>query len=475
MYKLVKASDFNLGGIPVVRDIKWASAGLYGHDYRALVKLAGEGFAEQARRIKIASDQVPVHVIAMGSTERYGPNRNGDGFKEAMLAKYAKTFETHAKWFRHHKNKSSDRHYGQVKLAYWNPRMSRVELLVALNATKEAAAKYGGFPADQEIQLVKSGKDIPVSMAIQVPHDVCSACGNVAKTRRYYCKSAEEGGKCTLFGCMYGLTKVSADGHIQHVDNPEGTFIDISMVDRNADRIAKGNIASYLQKAASEQRVLSGAELAEIAGYLAPAEYLLPGFATPTQRAQMKAAMLLAKTEQALQGGVYMVRDLQPEPLDWQVPLAEKSAALSAAASSGVLLTLIDFGRFYGWSEDRVKAAEAALPGIFSRICADGRAETAIREGRLRLAEPSESMKDRVRTKLAESRSLAPKYRMKRAMLAALRDQAPQRITVSRDIDAGDDSDAAVYALYKIACFAAHGESSILTPESVVLQNHASA
>ena len=473
MYKLLKAADFNLG-VPCVRDIKWASAGLFGHDYQSLVKLAGEGFAERARRIKIARDQVPLHVIAMGSTERYGPNRNGDGFREAMLAKYAHTFETHAKWFRDHKNKSSDPHFGQVKLAYWNPRMSRVELLIALNATKEAAAKYGGFHADKELQLVKSGKDLPVSMAIQVPHDVCSACNNVAKTRRNYCKSASEGGKCTLFGCATGLTKVSADGHVQHVDNPEGTFCDISLVGRNADRIALGNVADWLTKAAGENRVISGAELAESSGFLGPDDFS-HGWLTPQMEQQLKAARLLAETELSMEGGVFNAGGLRTPPIEWNVPANEKAAALSAAASAGVLLTLTDFGRIHGWSEDRTKAAVERVPGVFSRIASDGRAETAIRENRLKLAEPSESLKSRMREKFAATQSLSPDFRRRRSILEELRSEGRQKVAVSRVMDADDDSDAVEYALYKIACFAQYGESSILTPTSVVLQNHASA
>ncbi len=227
--------------------VKFSSRGLLGEDRQRLIKRSGsEELAYLASQLKLAEDEVPGHLIAMGATEFFGPNRNGDGWKEAMLIRCCPTFVTHAKAYRGHDNKNPKKSYGDVKLAYYNKSMGRVELLVAYNGSEKIAKEKQGLLADEECQLLLSGKDYPVSMASHVPHDVCSACFNQAPTRKEYCKSAEEGGSCTLFGCSRGLMKVSDDGHVQHVDNPSGVFFDISKVGRPADRTAYGSFADYL-------------------------------------------------------------------------------------------------------------------------------------------------------------------------------------------------------------------------------------
>src|SRR5688500_9595764 len=215
--KIIIPSSWNLGDA-ICQQIKLSNAGLVGSDYGVLVKRAG---ADAAAWIKKAlanfpKDCVPLHVIAMGATEGYGPNRNGDGFKEASLKRYCDTFVKYAKHYRHHKNKDPKNCYGNVKAALYNDPMRRVELLIALNANEKAAKAYGGFVADKEIEMIESGKDIPVSMACKVAYDVCSGCGNKAKNRSEYCTEDN----CKYGGCRDNLTNVASDGHILHVDNP---------------------------------------------------------------------------------------------------------------------------------------------------------------------------------------------------------------------------------------------------------------
>jgi len=98
-----------------------------------------------------------VHLIALGDLESYGLNRNGDGFPKQANVDYHKTFEKHANFYRHHKNKPHLGHkiYGNVKHAAYNPDMKRVELVI--NIEDKAAP--------DTIQKLASGKDIPVSMA----------------------------------------------------------------------------------------------------------------------------------------------------------------------------------------------------------------------------------------------------------------------------------------------------------------------
>lgn len=106
-----------------------------------------------------------VHLIGLGSTEAYGPNRNGDGFSEAACRKYHPTFVKDARVYRDHKNTDKTKSYGIVKASAFNEAMSRVELIVALNATEAAAKANKGLLADKEMEKLAAGKDLPVSMA----------------------------------------------------------------------------------------------------------------------------------------------------------------------------------------------------------------------------------------------------------------------------------------------------------------------
>ena len=177
MYKLIALGAWDFGVEPISL-VKYSSRGLIGEDLSVLIKRASSEFADKASSISFRDGEVPIHLIAMGSTEGYGPNRNGDGFTKDALRKYADTFRTSARWYRNHKNKDPDKSYGVVKLAFYNEPMQRVELLVALNSNQKAARANGGLVADDEMKLLSGGNDIPVSMACKVAYDVCSGCGS---------------------------------------------------------------------------------------------------------------------------------------------------------------------------------------------------------------------------------------------------------------------------------------------------------
>jgi hypothetical protein len=253
--------------------IKYSSRGLIGDDKLALIKCSSEEFVARAKKVHFSPDEIPLHVIAMGSTEGYGPNRNADGFKEASLRKYAQTFVNFARIYQHHKNKDPDRSYGVVKMAMYNDAMRRIELLLALNKSASAATRNGGLVDEAFVKAAESGEDIPWSMACKIPFDVCAVCDNKAPTRNEYCESIKLGGTCTGLGCKSGLGEVLESGLIQHVDNPDPCFFDISRVSRPADRTAYGGLADYLQKAASlsnPRAVIGGAKLAELLDVAAP-------------------------------------------------------------------------------------------------------------------------------------------------------------------------------------------------------------
>lgn len=347
--------------------IKVSSKGLVGSDLSSFVKRAGSEAAHMLKGIEFKPGEQPIHMIAIGSTEAYGPNRNGDGFKEATCKKYHDTFVKHARWYRNHKNKDPKTSYGLVKASMFNDKMKRVELIVALNATKEAAARNGGLLADKEMQKIASGDDNwGVSMACKVAYDVCSGCGNKARNRDEYCTED----KCNYGGCRLNLTKVAEDGHVLHVDNPNPTWFDISDVYRPADRIA-WVVGHY--KAASGLYVAGGAELAEMAGIEAP-----DGVWTSDLTGE---AIKLASLAKSLAEYENLSPNFKPEFItaisNVTKPLGffKKSSVggnypWAACAKTAILVPLEDWLATKG-HEKSASEVRKFLPNIFSRLIGD--------------------------------------------------------------------------------------------------------
>jgi hypothetical protein len=192
-----------------------------------------------------------LHVIALGSYEYYGPNRNKDAFAEhhhgpkaqvnlpqcaiddeygglldqfkgMKLYEDQKVFETFrdAHAFQHHKNKDPNKRIGDVVKAFYNPEMHRVELVISLDHDR-CPPKY--------IDRVNSGAMLAFSMGCHIKFDVCSVCGNKAPTREHYCNHAKR---------MHRPGHEFDDsGRPVCVFNPNARFFDISIVFRPADRI----------------------------------------------------------------------------------------------------------------------------------------------------------------------------------------------------------------------------------------------
>ncbi|HXS25520.1 MAG TPA: hypothetical protein VN719_14895, partial [Gemmatimonadales bacterium] len=263
MIKLLLPGGWDFGE-PQSALVKWASRGLIGADRKALEKRAGERFVAELPEVKRAKDEEIVHMIAMGSTEAYSNNRNGDGFRELHLKNSHDTFRKYAKPFRDHRNRPTDPYYGRViKSAYYDP-MRRVELLVGYNGGPASIEQNGGRLADLELDKLASSTDLPVSMSCRVAHDVCSGCGNKARSRAEYC---DEHSGCKYGGLKAHIAETFEDGHTLHADNPDPKFFDISYVPKPADRIAYA--LGTLYKAASadwspyDRYHCNGAALAE--------------------------------------------------------------------------------------------------------------------------------------------------------------------------------------------------------------------
>ena len=119
-----------------------------------------------------------VYVLAVSAWERYGENRNGDGFpeqpyrplenppwigEEDILSKHYKSFDEFGYNYRSHVNTDPAKSVGKVIKAFWNSTMWRVELLVDLNNAL----------APDLAERIAAGEFPPVSMGTKVPYDVC--------------------------------------------------------------------------------------------------------------------------------------------------------------------------------------------------------------------------------------------------------------------------------------------------------------
>lgn len=474
---------------PVAALIKVSSRGLIGKDKSDLIKRAGAEFANKLDNIKFAKDEVPVHLIAIGATEDYGPNRNGDGFKRACCEQYHDTFVKHAKFYRDHINKNPAKSYGIVKASAYHEPMKRIELICGLNSTKEAAERNGGLIADKELEKLARGDDIGVSMACTIGHDVCSSCGNKARTRAEYCDSIENGGMCKAGGLKYNIGRCLDDGHILHADNPHPRFFDISHVFRPADRIAY--ISGELSKVASAN-VISGAELAENLGVTAP--IVINGELASTARAQLLALEKLAAAEQLIahkadswtKVALAHAKPVQPKMSPDEIANIKMADAVKALSDAGVILSVNDFLDLTVKNSNTKLAAaiSAALPNIFTQLAGEPDIVPNLEQNAYN---PSYAASHRARIwaeKTALTRSILPAEIERRAYLSALRldgnetyltkNFQPNTKTAATNSDAVNTL-ARHYAFYKIASFAEFMkkyDADGLTATYCVMQNY---
>jgi len=360
----------------------------------AASRVMDDAFLTRAKNLELKPGDIPIHLIALGATEAYGPNRKGDGFNIATCQKQASLFEKHAKYYRHHKNKDPERSYGYVPVASYNDRMRRVELLVIGNETKEAAARNGGLVLPQKtIDKLHRGDDIPFSMACKIAHDVCQNCGNKAPTRADYCDADTCVNPHDGFqglGCKYGLGKVASNGRWQYVENPNAHFFDISEVTVPADRIAYGAKADYLQKAASAAVTMNGAELAEYWGLREVGGSMHLGEAPDmaTRLAEKEAANQFAIASPQLDAIRFRALAAATEDLDTSTlgrpGSKQASANLVALADRGVLLPPRAIVRWIAADLSEEKQAELLdavaerLPTVFT--------DTQVHEGNTTLS-----------------------------------------------------------------------------------------
>ena len=237
------------------------------------IKVASEA-SDWSRSVSPEPGKTFILVLAMGASEYYGPNRNGDAFREAELIKKYKTFETNAHVFRSHVNKDPAKSMGSVVKAFYNNDMHRVELILKLNNSD----------CPDIVDKIHAGENVAVSMGCRIEFDVCTICGNKAPSRKEYCEHL-----------LNELNDIYPDGRIVAADNPDPNFFDISVVYKPADKTgymlkkvaslngftkeaglpssliaekiaARTAIAKYLTKAADIEKIVTGVGFAASSG-----------------------------------------------------------------------------------------------------------------------------------------------------------------------------------------------------------------
>lgn len=181
------------------------------------LKEQGNTVADFIKTFKPNPGFVYLHVIAMSAGEYWGCNINGDYFPEKDLIARHKTFETNAKVFKEHDNKPYSPDYGYVPFAWYNPKMHRVELILAIDKKK----------GPDIIARQERGDQLCVSMGTRVKYDICSICGNKSSKPTDYCEHIR-----------FHKKEIFPDGKQAYMINPNPTFFDISIVRRPADKTA---------------------------------------------------------------------------------------------------------------------------------------------------------------------------------------------------------------------------------------------
>ncbi len=204
--------DFHIESVQLLRDVS-----------KDLVKRAS---AKSLLKVEKTANQEDLHIIALGSYEGTGFNRNGDAFMEADCKKNHHYFtKADRAVHRHHKNKPKDPKFGNIKAAAYNEPMKRIELVVGLDKDK---------CADILDEQEKTG-NTNWSMASKQAYDVCSWCNHKAVTDDDRCSHIPK-----------NIGDLNKEGEMCGMINPNPRWFEISYVRRPADRIGMslGKVAS---------------------------------------------------------------------------------------------------------------------------------------------------------------------------------------------------------------------------------------
>jgi hypothetical protein len=385
MVKLFSPGDWS-NADTTDNQIKIASRGLGPEDKHRAKKFASDELLHWLSVLKTNPDCVYVHKIAMSGSDRFGPNRWGDGFREEVLRRDVPTFEVHAKAYRNHKSDNAP-YYGRPKIARLREDLGTVELVTEYYGTDKVARDNGGLVADKEIESLTRHGYIPVSMGSHVPGDECKICGHWAKTRKEHCLSKKEGGCCELFGCRNGMLKIAADGRQQYVDNPLNCFFDISSVLQGADPVANGLLLplGMFDGEAGHKKVAEFSD--KLAEYIPDQVRETTLVLTPERRSALQLAYVWASMEQKLANfdmddvdlGLALTEDVgELQPL-FYTSTAVQAATINSFAKLGVCPTFTAFAKAAGLNDAEIECARPYVPQVYTRLINSGAMDSVIK------------------------------------------------------------------------------------------------
>lgn len=394
MYKIASSSDWTGSNDRNVVEVKVSSRGFLPGDSRKIAAEVGDRFVAEVR--KIEKDLDPInhkysHVVSCGSTEVTGSNRNGDGWGAAALERDMHTYLKYAKCFRDHKSGKNDNFYGRPKkVAFYDRDRGYGRVLAEYFATDKAASEENAKIADLEIAALERGEDTKVSHGVKISHDTCSICGNNSEKRSQYCESKSEGGKCRLFGCKRGLSKISEDGEMQFVHNDDNNvFYDLSSIGldkfagsaRQADRVAYATLYDVAMDkvAAYHDYVPGSAWLAEQLKLPVRDDLILDIGLSPHEERLMKVAMQLEELESHCSE---LLDDYSTDVTSLRWLSASDSLKVAAAKDMANHQEMVGprlFAKLYGADEQLANKVASCSRGIYGKLRRDGKMASFIR------------------------------------------------------------------------------------------------
>jgi hypothetical protein len=467
MIKLSSNLDFNfdIASVMIITDCK------------QLVKRASD---QDLFNFKKEAGQTYLHIIAVGAYEGTGFNRNGDCFKEADCKSNHHWFRDSGKFdkiagiwdgrsvHRHHKNKPESPKYGNVKVAYWNDEMKRIELIVGLDNEKCA-----DILDEQETKGQTNW-----SMASKQAFDICSWCKH---------KAANDADRCDHIPNHLG--EINKMGEMCGMINPNPRWFEISYVRRPADRIGMS------------LRTLDKSACVKTANYLS----LYPDFYVPeddhshiliSKKASEKRALItkLAAMEKRVEavangsikdtkdkmiashGAALNASDKLSDTTLEELRKYEPSKLFKVLADNGIVLGPEEFVKYIFGTDSKhdVDGMKSHLPDIFDSADEGELANDEKFEPSVSNTIPKE-LKSLI-SKLTDDHSIFGSPAHCRVMRIIIMGKAPKKLERSKEHskEAFDKGLAKAYASYKLAALSYLDETNKLDDETLlnaVIQN----
>ena len=321
-----------------------------------LGKQASTIFMCSYEELKPPKGMTGIHLVALGDSEAFPMNRNGDLFTKKACETYYDTFVKHGHVFEHHRNKDPKKAIGEIKAAAYNPDMHRIELYIWADNEK----------AHDHLERLEKTGEVSFSMACTVPNDRCSVCGAIRE---------RPGDKSECDHIKYSLGKIAEDGTQIGTYNDEPKWFDISFVGRPADRIAWNlKVASAMPE---ELTIRNSVKQAEIEGYSLPDDIAIESDSAKRKLVVMKKlASAYSKLDSWISGGTkpagkrelyeYELRKLAGVELGDSMISGlrevDPSEAFSALGDAGILLNAPSFFK-YAFGND-YKIVEKYVPEV---------------------------------------------------------------------------------------------------------------